>query len=54
MVFWIGIGRAHKHTPVTLHIADLNIKVIATQTGELLRHLNHNPTRDHQPQNQPR
>ena len=28
----IGIGRAHKHTPVTL-VADLDIKVIATQTG---------------------
>ena len=33
-----GIGRAHKHTPVTLLIADLDIRVVATQTGELLRH----------------
>ena len=49
----IGIGRAHKHTPVTLLVADLDIKVIATQTGELLRHLTLNPTRDYQPQNQP-
>ena len=31
----IGIGRAHKHTPVTLLVADLEIRVIATQTGEL-------------------
>ena len=49
----IGIGRARKHTPVTLLIADLDIRVIATQTGELLRHLTLNPTRDYQPQNQP-
>ena len=49
----IGIGRAHKHTPVTLLVADLDIRVIATQTGELLRHLTLDPTRDNQPQNQP-
>ena len=47
----IGIGRAHKHTPVTLLVADLDIKVVATQTGELLGHLTLN--RDYQPQNQP-
>ena len=49
----IGIGRAHKHTPVTLLVADLDIRVIATQTGELLRHLTLDPSRDYQPQNQP-
>ena len=49
----IGIGRAHKHTTVTLLIADLDIRVVATQTGELLRHLTLDPTRDYQPQNQP-
>ena len=49
----IGIGRAHKHTPVTLLVADLDIRVIATQTGELLRHLTLDPTRDYQPQHQP-
>ena len=49
----IGIGRAHKHTPVTLLIADLDIRVIDTQTGELLRHLQLDPTRDYQPRNQP-
>ena len=49
----IGIGRAHKHTPVTLLVADLDIRVIATQTGELLRHLTLDPTRDYQRQNQP-
>lgn len=49
----IGIGRAHKHTPVALLVADLDIRVINTQTGELLRHLQLDPTRDYQPRNQP-
>jgi transposase InsO family protein len=47
----IGIGRPHAGTPVTLLIDDLDIRVINTQTGELLRHLTLNPTRDYQPQN---
>ena len=46
----IGIGRAHTGTPVTLLINDLDIRVIATQTGELLRHLTLNPNHDYQPQ----
>lgn len=45
----IGIGRAHKHTPVILLISDLNIRIIATNTGELLRHLTLDPTRGYQP-----
>ena len=49
----IGIGRRHAHTPETLLIADLDIRVVATHTGELLRHLTLDPTRDYQPQNQP-
>lgn len=48
----IGIGRPHTGTPVTLIIADLDIRVINTQTGELLQHLTLNPERDYQPQNQ--
>ncbi len=46
----IGIGRAHAGTPIVLIIEDLDIRVINTQTGELLRHLQLNPTRDYQPQ----
>ena len=42
-----------QHTPVTLLVADLDIRVIATQTGELLRHLTLNPNRDYQPKNIP-
>ena len=49
----IGIGRAHAHTPITMLIDDLDIRIIATQTGELLRHLTLNPDTDYQPQNKP-
>jgi transposase InsO family protein len=44
----IGIGRAHAGTPVVLLVADLDIRVIDRATGELLRHLTLDPTRDYQ------
>ncbi len=46
----IGIGRPHTGTQITLLIADRNIRIINTQTGELLRHLTLDTTRDYQPQ----
>lgn len=45
----IGIGRAHKHTAVILLIDDLDTRVIATDTGELLRRLTLDPNRGYQP-----
>ena len=45
----IGIGRAHAGTPIVLLINDLDIRVINTTTGELLRHLTLDPTRIYQP-----
>ena len=45
----IGIGRAHKHTAVILLIDDLDVRVIATDTGEVLRTLTLDPTRGYQP-----
>ncbi|MGI9596674.1 MAG: IS481 family transposase [Acidimicrobiales bacterium] len=45
----IGIGRTHAGTPVILLIEDLNIRVIATQTGDLLRRLTLDPNRGYQP-----
>jgi len=45
----IGIGRTHKHTPVSLVIDDLDIRVINATTGELLRHLQLDPNRGYQP-----
>lgn len=46
----IGIGRAHKHERVRILIHNLDIRVINTTTGELLRELTLDPTRDYQPQ----
>ena len=45
----ISIGRPLKRTAVIMLIDDLDIRVIATQTGELLRHLTLNPKRGYQP-----
>ncbi len=45
----IGIGRAHKHRPVIMLIDDPDIRVINTNTGELLRALTLDPNRGHQP-----
>ena len=49
----IGLGRTHARTPVLMLIADLDIRVIHATTGELLRHLTLDPTRDYQPTGQP-
>jgi transposase InsO family protein/transposase-like protein len=49
----IGIGRAHTGRTIKLLIADQNIRVIDQQTGELLRQLTLDPTRDYQPIRQP-
>ncbi len=49
----IGIGRAHKHTPVTLLAASLDTRVVDHTIGQLLRHLTLDPTRDYQPRNKP-
>ena len=45
----IGIGRTHARTPVLLLVVDRDIRVINQQTGELLRELVLDPTRDYQP-----
>jgi len=46
----IGIGRAHAGTRILMLIHDLDIRVIDAITGELLRQLTLDPTRDYQPQ----
>jgi len=46
----IGIGRTHTRTHVLVLIDDLDIRVVNAATGELLRHLTLDPTRDYQPQ----
>jgi transposase InsO family protein len=45
----IGIGRAHKNRPIKLLIADRDIRIIDPQTGQLIRELTLDPTRDYQP-----
>jgi hypothetical protein len=45
----IGIGRAHKGQTVKLLIADRDIRVLDLGTGELIRQLTLDPSRDYQP-----
>jgi hypothetical protein len=49
----IGIGRTHAGTHVLLLVQDLHIRVIDAATGELLRELILDPTRDYQPTGRP-
>lgn len=49
----IGIGRTHAGTYVRLLVHDLNITVINATTGEILRELVLDPTRDYQPTGRP-
>ncbi|MER6952311.1 IS481 family transposase [Nonomuraea sp. NPDC000554] len=46
----IGVGRTHARTHVILLVADLHVRVVDAVTGELLRELTIDPTRDYQPQ----
>ena len=48
----IGIGRTHKGTHVILLIQDLNVHVVNAITGELLRELTIDPSKDYQPRTQ--
>jgi transposase InsO family protein len=50
----IGIGRTHARTHVLLLAQDLHIRVINAATGELLRDLTLDPTRNYQPTGKPR
>jgi len=49
----IGLGARHAGTPVTLLIDDLHIRVIGRHTGQLIRELTLDPTRDYQPRGLP-
>ncbi len=48
----IGIGRTHARTPVLMLVQDLDIHIINATTGEILRVLTLDTTKDYQPQNQ--
>ncbi len=43
----IGVGRAHKHRPVIMLVADLDVRIL-TKEGEMLRHLTLDPTKNYQ------
>ena len=45
----IGVGRTHTRTHVILLIQDLDVRVVNAITGELLRELTINTTKDYQP-----
>jgi transposase InsO family protein len=49
----IGLGREHKRKRVLALIADLYIRVVDLETGELLRELTLDPTKDYQPLGRP-
>jgi transposase InsO family protein len=49
----IGLGREHSGTRVLALIADLDIRVINAETGQLLRELTLDPDRDYQPLGRP-
>ncbi|HEX4217082.1 MAG TPA: integrase core domain-containing protein [Acidimicrobiales bacterium] len=50
----IGIGRTHARTHVLLLIQDLHVRVVDAGTGELIRKLELDPSRDYQPTGAPR
>jgi len=50
-LYKIGIGRAHKRRAVIALIDNLDIRIIDTQTGELLGQLTLDTTRTYQPRN---
>ena len=45
----IGIGRAHRGRPIKLLIADRDVRILDPETGELIRRLTLDPSRDYQP-----
>lgn len=50
----IGVGRTHAGTYVRLLVQDLDITIINATTGEILRELVLDPTRDYQPTRAPK
>ena len=44
----IGLGRAHKNERVLMLVADLDVRILATD-GTVLRHLTLDPSKDYQP-----
>jgi transposase InsO family protein len=49
----VGIGRTHARTHVIMLVDDLHVRVVNAATGELLRELTIDPSRDYQPTGRP-
>jgi transposase InsO family protein len=49
----IGVGRTHARTRILFLIQDRDIRIVNAATGELLRDLTLDPTRDYQPTGRP-
>ena len=49
----IGVGRTHARTHVILLVQDLHVRIVNAATGELLRDLTIDPSRDYQPTGRP-
>jgi transposase InsO family protein len=49
----IGVGRTHARTHVLMLIQDLDVRIIDAATGELIRELTLDPTRNYQPRDVP-
>jgi|ERR1700733_3204695 transposase InsO family protein len=49
----IGVGRAHAGTEVLILTQDLHVRIVSKATGELLRELTLDPSRDYQPTGRP-
>ena len=50
----LGVGRTHARTHVVLLVQDLHVRVVNAATGELLRELVLDPTKDYQPTGVPK
>ena len=49
----LGVGRAHARTHVVMLVDDLHVRIANAATGELLRELTIDPSRDYQPTGRP-
>ena len=49
----IGVGRTHARTRVLMLVQDFDVRIINAATGELIRELTIDPTRDYQPRGVP-
>jgi hypothetical protein len=52
-LYHIGVGPTHARTHVILLAQDLDVHIIDAATGELLRQLTLDPTRNYQPTGRP-